>query len=228
MPSESWRRWWPSIQSWLVAAVPPATLGLGTSVACGYAAIRMRSRPLGLAAAGYLASELPVVLSEASDGPLVGQAVIINFLIGSVHLLLVRPRLARALASSSETAHLRARQAAAQRALLADPVYRETLLRRDRRDQARDLLVRDPELGAELRIGRPDLPRMFDDGGLVDVNRVPASVIAELPGFTTELAQRVISVRGEGFLTEDDLVVFAGVPVDVLDLCRDRLLFLLR
>ena len=81
-----------------------------------------------------------------------------------------------------------------------------------------------------MQIGRPDLPRSFDDGGLVDLNRVPATVIAELPGFTAELAQRVVSVRGSrgGFLTADDLVVFAGVPVDVLELCRDRLLFPLR
>ena len=134
------------------------------------------------------------------------------------------------MASSSETAHRRARQAAAQRALRADPVYLETQLRRERRDEARDLLARDPELGAELRIGRPDLPRTFDDGGLVDLNRVPVSVIAELPGFTAELTQRVINARGlrGGFLTADDLVVFAGVPVDVLELCRDRLLFPLR
>jgi len=59
---------------------------------------------------------------------------------------------------------------------------------------------------------------------------VPVSVIAELPGFTAELTQRVINARGlrGGFLTADDLVVFAGVPVDVLELCRDRLLFPLR
>jgi hypothetical protein len=230
MVGESWRRWWPQIQSWLVAAVPPATLGLATFVAFGYVAARMRSRLLGLAAAGYLASLLPFVLSGASDGPLIGQAVIINFMIGTAHLLLVRPRLARALAGSSESAHRRARQAAAQRAVQADPVYLEALLRRERRDQARDLLARDPELGAELRIGRPDLPRTFDDGGLVDLNRVPESFIAELPGFTAEIAERIISARElrGGFLTADDLVVFAGVPVEVLELCRDRLLLPLR
>ncbi|GAA4571909.1 hypothetical protein GCM10023176_33630 [Micromonospora coerulea] len=230
MLSESFRRWWPQAQSWLVVAVPPATVGLATFVAFGYAAVRMRSRLLGLAAVGYLASLLPFALSGVSEGPLIGQAVVINFMIGTVHMLLVRPRLARALVSSSAAAHHRVRQEAAQRALRADPVYREALLRHERRDQARDLLARDPELAAELQIGRPDLPRMFDDGGLVDVNRVPASVIAELPGFTAELAQRVVSARGlrGGFLTAEDLVVFAGVPVDVLELCRDRLLFPLR
>jgi hypothetical protein len=34
----------------------------------------------------------------------------------------------------------------------------------------------------ELRIGRPDLPRVYDDGGLIDVNHVPPQVLATLPG----------------------------------------------
>lgn len=118
----------------------------------------MCSRLPGLAAVGYFASLLPFVLSGVSEGPLIGQAAVINFVLGTVHMLLVRPRLARALASSSETAHRRARQAAAQRALRANPVYREALLRHERRDQARDLLARDPELGAELHTGRSRKP----------------------------------------------------------------------
>ena len=35
-----------------------------------------------------------------------------------------------------------------------------------------------PALAGELRIGRPDLPREYDDGSLVDVNRVPGAVLA--------------------------------------------------
>jgi hypothetical protein len=208
MLSESWRRWWPAIHSWLVTLVPPATLGLATFVAFGYAALRMRSRLLALAAVGYLASLLPFALSSASDGPLIDQALVINLVIGTAHMLLVRPRLARALA------------------LQADPVWRDALLRRERRNKVRDLLARDPGLAAELHIGRPDLPRTFDDGGLIDINQVPASVIAALPGFTSELAEHVVDVRGSrgGLLAADDLVVFAGVPVDVLEGCRDRLL----
>jgi hypothetical protein len=44
------------------------------------------------------------------------------------------------------------------------------------------LLGRDPAVAAELRIGRPDLPRNFDDGGLIDVNTVPAQVLSRLLG----------------------------------------------
>jgi hypothetical protein len=44
-------------------------------------------------------------------------------------------------------------------------------------------------LAAELRIGRPDLPRHFDDGGLIDVNTVPAQVLSRLPGLRPEEAE---------------------------------------
>jgi hypothetical protein len=157
---------------------------------------------------------------------LIGQAIVINLVIGTAHLLLVRPRLARALARSEEVAYHRAHQAMAARELEADPAYHEAMLRRERRDQARDLLARDPQLAAELCIGHPDLPRTFDDGGLVDLNHVPEFVVAQLPGFTAELAQRVVrdrELRG-GLLSVDDLVVFSGVPVDVMEQCRDRLI----
>ncbi|MFI2710029.1 hypothetical protein ACH495_07855 [Micromonospora sp. NPDC018662] len=47
--------------------------------------------------------------------------------------------------------------------------------RRQRREHARYLLHHYPSARGELRIGRPDRPRAYDDGGLVDVNSVPAS-----------------------------------------------------
>jgi hypothetical protein len=34
-----------------------------------------------------------------------------------------------------------------------------------------------PVLARELRIGRPDVPRQFDDGGLVDLNHAPVPVL---------------------------------------------------
>ena len=66
----------------------------------------------------------------------------------------------------------------------------------------------------ELRIGRPDLPREFDDGGLVDVNHVPARALAELPGMTPELVERVVRVREEcgGFTSVEELSALADLP----------------
>ncbi|MEV3935344.1 helix-hairpin-helix domain-containing protein [Glycomyces sp. NPDC049804] len=56
---------------------------------------------------------------------------------------------------------------------------------------ARRIAEGDPMLAKRLRIGRPDLPRSNDDGGLVDLNHAPAAVLEELPGFNAALAERV-------------------------------------
>src|SRR5690606_39982870 len=37
-------------------------------------------------------------------------------------------------------------------------------------------------LAKRLAIGRPDLPRQFDDGGLIDLNHAPEHVLTSLPG----------------------------------------------
>jgi len=114
-----------------------------------------------------------------------------------------------------------------QGALAADPAYLDAVRRQTRREQARALVINNPALAADLGIGRPDLDRDFDDGGLIDVNEVPAAVLATLPGFTSALADEVIRARdlvGGRFFAADDLVVHGGVPPEVLERVRDRLL----
>ena len=39
-------------------------------------------------------------------------------------------------------------------------------------------------MARDLRIGRPDLPRHYDDDGLVDVNSAPAETIAKWSGLS--------------------------------------------
>ena len=72
---------------------------------------------------------------------------------------------------------------------------------------------RDPALARELRIGRPDLPREYDDGGLVDINHAPAEVIAT-SGMTLELAQKIVEVRETvgGFISAEELSATVGLP----------------
>ena len=113
-------------------------------------------------------------------------------------------------------------------ALEHDPIYRQAISQRRRREQARALVANNPQLAAELGIGRPDLGRGFDDGGLIDINEVSAIVLATLPGFDTELAEGVISARqriGGRFFTAEDLLVIADVPSDVFERVQERLLF---
>jgi hypothetical protein len=68
-------------------------------------------------------------------------------------------------------------------------------MRRELRRQAREHAAEDPALARELRIGRPDLPRQYDDGGLIDVNHVPAPALTMLSGVTPEIAERIVSIR---------------------------------
>jgi hypothetical protein len=88
---------------------------------------------------------------------------------------------------------------------------------RHRRDNARLLVHANPGAAWDLRIGRPDLPRWYDDGGLVDVNHVPGHVLAALPGVTAEMAHHIVvdrPVRGP-FHSSDDLVIRGLVPAAV-------------
>jgi DNA uptake protein ComE-like DNA-binding protein len=59
------------------------------------------------------------------------------------------------------------------------------------RDQARRTAEADPMLAKRLGIGRPDLPRQFDDGGLVDLNHAPLHVLMSLPGVTERSARQI-------------------------------------
>jgi hypothetical protein len=219
------RRWWYTLHSWIVVAVAPATLGLLTFAAFWYAAARMRSGLVGLAAIGYTTA---TVLEFIWAGPVGGRPVepgfsitiATTFLVGTAHLIVIRPRLSRALAVAPPPAPVTA-------VIEQDPAYREAILRRTRRAEARALVSRDPALATELGVGRPDQDREFDDGGLIDVNAVPAEVLASLPGFTAELAGEVVAARDRvgPFYSPEDLVVLADVPAGVVDQVRDRLLF---
>lgn len=104
-----------------------------------------------------------------------------------------------------------------------DPAVATALAARARRDEARQLAQRDPLMARELRIGRPDLPRTFDDGGLVDLNAAPAAVIASVCDLPLATADMLVSARsGGGFLAVDDVFSMTEVPVDSWDVIRDR------
>ncbi|WFE51668.1 AfsR/SARP family transcriptional regulator [Micromonospora sp. WMMD1155] len=100
--------------------------------------------------------------------------------------------------------------------------------RRVRREQARYLLYHYPAARQELHIGRPDLPRTFDDGGLVDVNAVQERTIAELPGVTAGQARQVVMdrwLRGP-FGSMEDLAARCLLPPALTDSLRELLIFL--
>jgi hypothetical protein len=98
-----------------------------------------------------------------------------------------------------------------------------------KRVRARELLAANPALAVELRIGRPDLTRQYEDGGLIDVNHVPAATLAAELGLPAEVAQQIVAARTRpgGLSSPDELVVYcAGMTLDGLNMIRDRLIFL--
>jgi DNA uptake protein ComE-like DNA-binding protein len=99
--------------------------------------------------------------------------------------------------------------------------------RRELRSAARDT-ARDPAMAWELRIGRPDLQRAFDDGGLVDVNHAPPSALASLPGMTPELVNRIVETRDKlsGFSSVEELSSLAQLPPSLTGALNEYAIFL--
>jgi hypothetical protein len=103
-----------------------------------------------------------------------------------------------------------------------DPAVAAILTARTRRDQARELAGRDPLMAHELRVGRPDLPRTYDDGGLVDLNTAPVATIAQMCELDATTAEAIVAARANGFLAVDDVFALADVPIDTWTMIRDR------
>jgi hypothetical protein len=96
-------------------------------------------------------------------------------------------------------------------------------------EKALELVRENPRLALEAGVGRPDLPGAYD-GGLVDVNHAPAGVIACLPTFDLELADRVVGARErvDGFDSLEDLGALLDLPGDQVERLRDHVVCLPR
>jgi hypothetical protein len=80
------------------------------------------------------------------------------------------------------------------------------------------VLRQEPALARDLRIGRPDLPRHYDDGGLVDVNNVPEHVLTTALGITRDEARRIVAERQRtgGFTSVDEIAARGLLPKAVV------------
>lgn len=99
---------------------------------------------------------------------------------------------------------------------------------RKKRSAARALARRDPATARDLGIGRPDLGRSYDDGGLVDANSAPVGALITWLGLTQAEAERVVKARSqlEGFETDLELSSFAGLDPKRLEAIRDYVILL--
>ncbi|MBM7491049.1 DNA-binding SARP family transcriptional activator [Micromonospora luteifusca] len=183
-------------------------------------AVRRRSGRLGLAALGYLVTATVLVFMMATDDLETEDSAAEAFfwlgvlslcwLVGAAHVVLLNRWV---------WGRFTGRRLVAQ--------AREEELR-VRRQQARNLLHRYPSARYEFAIGRPDLARAFDDGGLIDVNAVPDQVLATLPGLTEAQRRQVAMdrwVRGP-YASMEELAARCPLPLATIDALRGVLLFL--
>jgi len=92
---------------------------------------------------------------------------------------------------------------------------------KSRRAEARQLAGADPMSAKELGIGRRDLQgRQFDDGGLIDINRVPAEIFTHFSGITADKAAHIMEVRdslGGAFSSVEELMATADLPPNLAE-----------
>jgi hypothetical protein len=201
----------------LWASVPFLTFGFGTPYSFVYAGVKKRSWPLAGIGAAYGAGSATVMflLSSGISVLVALGAVLVTtlWITGTVHAIAARPSIFPRT-SPRDRLNQQAIEVAKHRRAL--------------REQARALIAEDPALAAEVRIGRPDLPRGYDDGGLIDVNHVPGPTLALLPGMTEELVEKVLSVRKEqgGFVSVEELAVDADLPPALVQSIAEYAVFL--
>ncbi|MGI5202988.1 ComEA family DNA-binding protein [Spirillospora sp. CA-108201] len=201
------------------AALPFLTLGFGTPFTFAAALLWRRSLHLLVSTAVY-AGTFALMLSLLSGGDedqgtvrIAGMLMSVLAVVGCGHAFLIRRKVfdPHGLSGVDNEA-------------VVERVKRQRLLR----EKARALASSDPGLAKELRIGRPDLPRQYNDGGLVDVNHAPARALTLLPGITAELAAVIERVRAEtgGFVSAEELSAVAGLPPSLTGDLADYAVFI--
>ena len=210
MPGRLRQLAWASVPIWsvsLLAFAPFLRLALA----------RRRARDWAVFA-GYLAAVILVVILISVAGPdedavatVAGTMVVVVGVVAAVHAFVAfRPGSEAVGGSQASELALDAARA-----------------RMRGRQQARELAEGNPVLARELGIGRPDVPRDYDDGGLVDVNHVPAEVLRKSLGLTAAESEAVIKVRERlgRFSGPEELTAYTELPPDRVDALRDWMLF---
>ena len=198
------------------------SFGILSPVPFAHAATRTRrTRDVAIAVLYVLAVIIPFVLigtspknaaghvdSVAAD---VGVSVILLVLLGGlVHLIFLRQRVFGGPTDAGPR-HV-------------DPSVQSALQARQKRSEARQLAASDPLMAREVKVGRPDLYRTYDDGGLVDLNSAPAAVISSVMGVDQSVAEQIVAARTTAgrFYAVDDVFSYADLPTDTWDVVRDR------
>ena len=216
-------RWGGRLRQFLWASVPVWSLGILAFAPFLRLALARRTRKDWSIFAGYLAAvtvEIVLVSVTGSKGAgptLAGGLAILLMGFAAVHTFVsFRPA-----ASTPADAAFRPSSPPNQQALASAKA------RVRRRKEARELAHANPTLARELRIGRPDMPRQYDDGGLVDINHVPVDIMTSVLELTPQEASAVAAARSQlgKFTSAEELSVYAQIAPDRVDAIRDLMLF---
>lgn len=209
-------RWW----SWM----PAYTVGILAFVPLLHAAIKLKRPDLWRFVVAYgIGTVILLVLTAPEDeAEGVRSAVITVFAIVMA--------VAGTIQAHGLVDQVFAEQAPTPRRFSAeqDPAVLNARHARERRQESAELAAREPGIAVDLRIGRPDLPRQYDDGGLIDINHVPEEIFRAYLGLSAEQARTVVEARDQvgRFESVDDMSNLAGLPPRVVDGMRDRLIVL--
>jgi DNA uptake protein ComE-like DNA-binding protein len=221
----STHRWW----AWM----PAYTVGILAFVPFVHAAVKLRRRSLAYTAAAYTVGDIAVWLLLNASGntgsnsghsggatSTVGSLIAVALAVaGTVQTLRLRYEVFGMLPSAPPAPPLPPN---------LHPAVAEALASRARRNETRQMIASDPALARDLKVGRPDLVRTYDDGGLVDVNHVPAETLVRHLGMPATEADLTVGAREKigRFSSVDELGVLAGLSPDTVDDIRDRATFL--
>jgi hypothetical protein len=213
--------WWASVPIWSIGFLSFVPF-------LAFAVIQRRKRDWAVFAAYLAATVAMIVTLGIAQGHSGGQAAVGGFIIAlagcaAVHAcVLFRPSgsLSALPSSGARPTALGPRQRNRE-------AIRQAQSRMERRKDARQLAQANPALARDLRIGRPDLPRQYDDGGLVDVNQVPGAVLASGLGLTPQEVTDVTAARGKlgRFASADELCAYTELSPDRVDELRDLMIF---
>lgn len=215
--------WWTSVPIWSIGFLSPLPFLF-------YAVGRQTKRAWGLFA-GYLAATVAMIVALGVAKPDSGaNAAVGGFIVAlagcaAVHsFFLFRPGGEPVPAGPVSYGPVPGAMSVQQ---LNHAAVTQAKDRIERRKQARHLVATDPALARDLMIGRPDFRRVYDDGGLVDVNHVPGGVLGPGLGLTREEEADVLAARANlgRFTNADELCAYTRLSPERVDELREWMIF---
>lgn len=204
------------------ALIPLVSLGFAAPFSFLYAAVRRRSWYIGAAAALYgVGGAVTLSIPMTPDPDVftfwdnVGVTIVVLVTgVSTAHAFVIRRRVFGSARTRTDRG--------------LDDAFEMARQQQELRQRSREMAAQNPSFARRVGMGRPDLPRAYDDGGLIDVNHAPPAVLARLPGMTPERVERIVLVRAERgtFVSADEVVVFANLPPDLARELADFAIFL--